>query len=322
MKKKSLLTIFVIVFGLSLVFLSGCQENQDNTPAVPNLKIGSLPIEDTLPILVAEQEGYFTQEDVDVELIPFQSALENQSAVQAGQLDGFITDTVVPVLLRNSGLELKITSLTLGAIPEEGRFAIIASKESGIKTPADLKGKSIGLSKNTIIEYVTDQLLLKEGINPSEVTKTTVAKIPLRVEMLLNNQIDAITVPDPLVTFTEFNGAKIILEDTSNRNLSQAVVVMTEKTLTDKSEAVKRFYKAYSKAVDAINDNPGKFKSLLVENINIPAPIADSYGIQKYPQPQLPEKQDLERVINWLDEKELLQKEITYNDMIAEGFFS
>ena len=319
--RRKISKVVLIISILSLIFAAGCSAPTKKDSSNLKLKIGALPIEDILPILVAERQGYFEEEGVEVELIPFQSAIESQSAIQAGQLDGMITDTIVAILLNNSGLDVKITSLTLGSTPKEGRFAIVAAPGSDINSPADLKGKTIGISNNSIIEYVTDGLLQEVGIDPSEVTKTSVPKIPVRVEMLLNNQIDAINVPDPLVSFAEFKGSKIILEDTVTQNLSQAVVIMTPEALKEKNEALRLFYSAYAKAVKDINSNPADFKDLLVDNVNIPEPIAESYTIQKYPEPQLPKQEEIENVIEWLDKKQLLKKPASYEDVIDKGLF-
>ena len=305
--------IIVLVMTLAIV---GCSPTEKPDEAGYKLKIGALPIEDILPILVAQNKGYFSEEGVEVELVPFQSAVESQSAIQSGQLDGMITDTIVAILLNNSGLDVKITSLTLGSTPQEGRFAVIAAPGSDIKSAADLKGKTIGISNNSIIEYVTDRLLLEQGIDPSEVVKTSVPKIPVRMEMLLNNQIDAISVPDPLVSFAEFKNSRVILEDTSGRNLSQAVIIMTPQALEEKKEGLKHFYNAYAKAVKDINSNPDEFKDLLVKNVNIPEPIAASYEIQTYPEPQLPKQTEIDDVIDWLDSKKLLNKPAVYKDLI------
>lgn len=318
MRQKMLVLIFLGTV-LMLVLTAGCTAG-DKQEGVPNqLKIGSLPIEDNLPILVAEKNGYFAEENLQFELIPFQSPVESQSAFQSGALDGMVTDMMIAAMLKGSGEQLKVTSLTLGATPQEGRFAIVASPGSTIKTVADLKGKDIGISSNSIIEYVTDGLLRAGGLNPSDVEKIVVAKIPLRLEMLLNNQIDAITVPDPHISYTVAKGARIIAEDTEGENLSQAVIIMTEEALTQKQDAIQRFYKAYAKAVRDINQTPEKYKELLVASANIPPEIADSYQIQHYSEPQLPEEKEVNQVLKWLQDKNLLKNEVTYDGFVWKG---
>ncbi len=313
----------LLVFILTVFLFAGCSQEAsiEENNEITKLKIGTLPIEDMLPILVAEQKGYFAEENVEVELVHLQSALECESAIQSGQIDGLITDMIVAVLLKDSGLDSKMTSCTLGASSEEGRFAVIASKESGINEMADLKGKSIGISYNSIIEYVVDGLLEEAGMKTTDVNKTSVVKIPVRMEMLFNNKIDAISVPDPLATFAEFKGAKIVGDDTKGKNLSQVVVVMRENALQEKRAGVKGFYSAYAKAVDDINTAPEDFKDMLVENINIPEPIIEDYRIAKYPKPQLPTEENINNVLKWMDNKELLENELNYDDLVEKELY-
>ena len=307
------------VLLLAVVLLVGCTQGKETPPKTEQqkLKIGVLPIEDIMPMVVAEKNGYFAEEKVQVELVRFQSAVEQSNAMQSGTLNGMVTDMIVATLMKDSGLDLKMTSITLGASPQEGRFAIIAAPGSNINTLQDLKGKSLGISYNSIIEYVSDGLLLDGGIDPSEVNKTSVPKIPLRMEMLFSNQIDAITVPDPMVTFAEFKGGKVIAQDTE-RNLSQAVILFDQKTLDQNKDAVAGFYRAYAKAVADLNNHPEQYKQLMVENVNIPEPIAQDYSLQHYPEPQVPTKEDVNNILQWMTEKELLKNNLQYADLVQK----
>jgi NitT/TauT family transport system substrate-binding protein len=318
MGKKFLVLLLVLSI---ITLLAGCSQEKDNseTKEAELLKIGVLPIEDIMPILVAENNGYFNQENIQVEIVRFQSAVEQINAMQSGQLDGMVTDMIVAGMIKDSGQDVRVTSITLGEVPEEGRFAILASSGSDIDSIEDLKGKSIGISYNSIIEYITDGILIDAGIDPSDVKKTSVPKIPLRMEMLFNNKIDAIVVPGPLITFAEFNGAKVVAEDTdTERNLSQAVVVFDKKVLDEKKSTVEAFYRAYEKAVDDLNNHPEDYKQLMIENVNIPEPIAEDYSIQHYPQPVVPAEEDVNNIINWMKEKDLLKNDLSYADLVQE----
>ncbi|MDD4239424.1 MAG: MetQ/NlpA family ABC transporter substrate-binding protein, partial [Desulfotomaculaceae bacterium] len=276
-----------------------------------------LPLEDAMPALVAEQNGYFVQENIDVEIVRFQSAVEQESAIQSGQLDGIVNDLIVATLLKESGQNIKVTSIALGSTPEEGKFAVVATPKSGIKTLEDLKGKKIGIANNTIIEYVTDGMLEDGGIDPSLVNKVSVPKIPVRMEMLFSNQVDAIVVPDPLLTFAEFKGARIVAQDTK-RNLSQSVVLFNQKTMDEKKGAVEAFFRAYAKAVDDLNNHPADYKQLMIANVNIPEQIAKDYQIQRYPKPQLPAEDDINNVLKWMTKKGLLKTDLKYQDLVEK----
>jgi NitT/TauT family transport system substrate-binding protein len=316
-KNAGMLIRCLVYLVLSLFLLTGCGQVKETTSKAgpEKLKLGILPLEDAMPVLVAEKNGYFIQENIDVELVRFQSAVEQESAIQSGQLDGLVNDLIVATLLKESGQNIKVTSIALGSTPEEGKFAVVASPNSGITTLEDLIGKKVGIANNTIIEYVLDGLLEDSGIDPSLVNKVSVPKITLRMEMLFNNQIDAIVVP--LLTFAGFEGAKIVAKDTK-RNLSQSVVIFNQKTLDEKRGAVEAFYRAYAKSVDDLNNHPSDYKQLMIANVNIPEQIAKDYQIQHYPEPQLPAEDDITNVLKWMTKKSLLKTDLKYQDLVEE----
>ncbi len=64
------------------------------------LRLGVLPAADSLVLNVAHDEGLFEAEGLDVDLIPFQSALELGAAMRAGELDGHFGD-IINVLMQN-----------------------------------------------------------------------------------------------------------------------------------------------------------------------------------------------------------------------------
>lgn len=321
MKNNKIITITTLLI-LALVVAVGCNKTTEQKPVqVTELKIGVLPTEDTIPFLVAEQKGFFAEENVKVELVPFQSAMEKDSALQSGQLDGVIADLIVAALLKDSGSDIKITSLTTGVTPGEGRFAILTAPSKNIKSLEELKGKKIAVSTNTIIEYVTDGILLQGGIDPSEVEKVLVPKLPVRLEMLLSGQVEAAVLPDPLAAFAEFNGATVFGDNTSGKNLSQVVLVMNNKNLQEKAEAMKGFYKAFGKAVNEYNADAEKYRSLVIEHAKVPEPIKNQYAMPKFSSPQLPQEKEVNEVLKWMQDKGLLKNNTTYDSLVEKGLY-
>ncbi len=288
--------------------------------AAENLKIGLLQIEDSVPFYVAEKEGFFKEENVDVELVPFLSALERDSALTAGAIDGAISDPIGALLLDKGRGLLKITSLGLGKTSAEGVFAILAAPSSDIHTLDDLKGVEIAVSNSTIIEYVTDRLLEQQGFSPEEINKVEVKKMPIRMQMLLSGSVQAATLPEPLSSIAAGKGARVLIRDADlDQSLSQTVVVISTEALSSKKEAVQSLFKAYGRAVEAINGDPESYRSLVVEKGRIPPFLADKYPIAVYPSPE-PFSRDLfEPAASWLVDKGLIET-ITYEDIVATDF--
>ncbi len=288
--------------------------------ASDSLKLGLLLIEDSVPFYVAEQEKYYARENLQVELIPFLSALERDSALVAGAIDGAISDPVGSILFDKGRGLLKITSLCLGETPVEGVFAIMASPKSGLITINSLKNVEIAVSNSTIIEYVTDRLLEGQGFTPKEVRKIEVKKMPIRMQMLLSNSVKAATLPEPLASIAEGKGAKRLITDASAKDsLSQTIIVFRANVLKAKKSEVAKFFNAYTHAVKAINDDPEKFRGLFVEKGRIPPFLAKDYPIPTYPLPKPFSKSLYQPIIDWLVAKQLVGK-LDYKSIVATDF--
>ncbi len=91
----------VVFLGAALLlFRAGCASQGKEAGESNQLKIGSLPIEDNPPLLVAEKKVILPEENLDFALIPFQSPVESQSAFQSGELDGMVTDMLIAAMLK------------------------------------------------------------------------------------------------------------------------------------------------------------------------------------------------------------------------------
>ncbi len=285
------------------------------------IRLGFMPAEDELPLWVAEQEGLFAREGVRVELINFASAIERDTALQAGQVDGVNGDLVAVILNARAGVRAAVTAISLGTTPKEGRFAIFSAPRSSIRTVTDLKGAEVAVSFNTIQDYVTDQLLLEGGLKPGEIRKVGVPKVPIRFQLLMTGQVQAAALPDPMGALAEAQGAHLVASDTgARRNLSPIVYFFTKKALKEKAEAFDKFYRAYREAVKRINADPEKYRPLLVEKARIPEEIKDTYPMQRYPLPAVPTRDEWRDVVEWMLGKKLIEAPYRYEDFLEDRF--
>lgn len=311
--------VLSIVFSLA-IFVSGCAatkvpDNQSSKSVSKTVKIGVLPIEDNLPFYVAEKDGLYAKEGVQVELVSFASAMERDTALQAGQIDGEVADLVAVALLKKIGTDVKIASIGLGANPKEGRFAILASPKSSIKDLAGLKGATLGISENSIIDYVSDQMLLDKGVPLSDVRKMSIPKMPVRLDMLLSDQINAACLPDPLASLAQVKGAHLILDDTY-RNISQTVFLFRTKSIQENPEGIKAVVRVYGSAGQALSKNPDQYRSLFLEKAQIPSDLKESYKTPTFSKLQLPTEDEVNSVMKWMVDKKLIPQAYGYHDLV------
>lgn len=92
------------------------------------------------PFYVAAERGYFAAAGIDLEF-DYKFETDGVKLVAAGELPFAVVSGEQVVLARNQGLPVKYVAQWYHAYP----IAVIAPAKSAINTPADLKGKTIGL---------------------------------------------------------------------------------------------------------------------------------------------------------------------------------
>ncbi len=289
---------YVAVLILLAATVVPAQSQSAGAPA-GTLRLGVFADADSLPFLLCEREELFAQEGVNVELLRFQSAVERDSAFQAGALDGMISDILAAQLSVQGGFPLKITSLT------DGRYGIAAAPGSGITNLSDLAGKPIATSRNSVIHYMIDKLLSDAGMPQDKIVISPVPKMPIRLEMLLSGMASGAGLPEPFLTTAATRGAKI-LAATDDYGMGLGVLLFSEKSLKEKLPLIERLYKAYWKAAQRINAAPDSYRSLLVEAAGFSKEAADAYAFVVYKRPRLPSIADLNAAMEWLNKNGLL----------------
>jgi len=291
----------------------------DDEPALAPLVVGTLPTEDALPLWAAEERGMFADAGLPgVEIVTFQSAQERDTAFAAGEIDAFMGDIIAAAQLESSQISVTIATVMLGATPEQGRFGVVAAPESGYNDLAALAGVPVGTSSNTIQEYVLDGMMEQSGVAPEDIVKEEVDKVPVRFDLVMNGQLAAAALPEPLLSLAEAQGATVLADDTSGENLSQTVLVFSDAYLADPGgiETMTVLLEVWDQAVGLVNEDPDAWRDTLVEKARLPEPIKDTYVISTYPEHQTPSREQVEQVLSWMEEKDLLRDPVTYEDLV------
>jgi NitT/TauT family transport system substrate-binding protein len=323
----------VLVTLLSVALLSGCGaqptkpaapatgEATSTAPAAIPVKIGTLATEDSLPLWVAENMGYFSTEGIPkVEIVVFQSAQERDVALASGAIDGFMGDLIAAANLSASGKGVKVGTIMLGADQSQGRFGVVVPPKSTVADMKALAGVPVGTSSATIQEYVLDGLMDEAGVAADQVKTEEVKKVPVRFELLMAGKLKAAALPEPFVTLAEQGGAKIVGDDTkAQSNLSQTVLVFSDKFLAKEggAESAKAVLEAWDVAVGNINKAPESYREMLVEKARLPKPLAGSYKVNTYPLAAPPAQAEVDAVLAWMKTKGYLKGDVTYADLVS-----
>ncbi|MFT3663623.1 ABC transporter substrate-binding protein [Piscinibacter sp.] len=166
-----------------------------------------------LPLTIAETQGFFKAEGLDVTVADFAGGSQALRAVVGGSAD------VVSGAFEHT-LNMQSKGQALRAFVLQGRapqvvLGVNPKTLPNYKTLADLKGKKIGVtapgsSTNVMANFV----LAKSGIKPSEVSIVGVGAGNGAVAAMRAGQIDAISNLDPVITLLQRSGDLKVISDT------------------------------------------------------------------------------------------------------------
>jgi NitT/TauT family transport system substrate-binding protein len=310
-------------FLLMLLILAACgfATTPTNQPSVPvTLRIAVLPILDTLPMYVAQEENLFDKYNVKVEFIPVASAAERDQLIAAGQADGMVNETISTILYNKEQVQVQTVRFARVATSTAPLFHILASAQSGITDSSGLKGVEIGISQGTVIEYLTDRLLQAEGFSSAEIKTIAVPRIPDRLSLLSSGELDAAMLPDPSSFLGAQQGAVFVLDDSEHPEYSYSVITF-RKAVTDQSpDAIRSFLAAIEEATRNINQNPAQYQNLLTEKQLVPAPLIGTYQVNPFPTAGVPDRAQWEDALAWMREKGLINVDVSYESSVTDAF--
>jgi len=303
--------ISLLLIALVLITGVGVTSAQEE---LPTLRIAVLPVLNTLPLYVAADQGFYEEEGVNVELVPFNSARDQGVAFQAEEVDGANTDMARVVVLVNGGFPIRaVRSEPI----QQPYFSILGG--AGVESLDDLRGQPIAIAENTIIEYLTTELLTDAGFAEDEIVFEEVPDIPVRLQLLSEGQVAAAVLPEPLATLATGAGATVLATD-AEAEFVPTVLAFRTAVLEENPDAVRAFLAAFERAVLAINADPETFRDVMVANINIPEPLRETYPVPTFPVAGVPTEDQAQLVVDWSLAKGLIEDAIPYEELVDGSF--
>lgn len=299
-----------VLFVTLALLLAACGGEEKKSEV---LKVGAMSSLDYIPYVLAEELGYTDSLGVDLEIVKFFSANDRDAAFRSGQVDGTVTDYTGAAIQHAAGLPLALV------VKHDGYFEMMA--QPSLVSMAELKGKKVSVSRNTVIEYATDKMLEVAGLSPEEVEKPEVNKIPLRMEMMVGGEVDASVFPDPFITISKAKGF-VSLSSTRDLGISVTGTIFSQKALTEKGEAIKALMTAYNLAVDYINSHPREeWQEILIEDAGIPAELVSQVVLPTYRHAEQPSQKEIKETIEWLKARALVPVEYEGEGLVYSGIY-
>ncbi len=315
MNLRALPILLILSVLLSVSFNINHVSAQDKV----KIRFGTLPVLQALPLYVARAEGLYAKAGVKVEIIPFNTAAEKDIALTAGSIDGAFADLVTPLVLKGNGRDVSIVATNYDTTKDRRMFAILGKPGCKYRSVKDLAGVPIAISSNSVIDYVTERLLEAGGVPRDRMASVETKNIGIRFQLLLSGQVEAATLPEPLVSAAVAKGA-VLLADDSGLVTSQTVLVFSGSFLKKHPEAVKAFLKAVDQAGKLIRAKPDSVRSIMVEHVRLPKPMRATYPVPRFPELHSPDKQAVRTIAQWLHKRGVIRPVLKYEEVVDARF--
>jgi sulfonate transport system substrate-binding protein len=273
LNRRSFMAAAALAASATLL-LSGCASGEDASAGAATNDAATLNIDFATynPLsLVIKEKGWLeaSLKDQGVTVNWVQSAGSNKAneALRSGAIDVGSTAGSAALLARANGSPIK----TIDVYSQPEWSALVAGKDSEIKSVQDLKGKSVAATKGTDPYFFLVQALEEAGLSTSDVTVQNLQHADGRTA-LENGSVDAWAGLDPIMAGAEKAGAKLFY-----RNLdfnTYGFLNANESFLKEQPEVAQTVVNAYEKARAWALKNPDETAQILADVAGLDLDVA------------------------------------------------
>jgi NitT/TauT family transport system substrate-binding protein len=220
------------------------------------------------PVLAASDRGFFKAEGLPVTLQPHTSGRLALNAVLAGQAD---LATVAELPFVSSVMDGQPLVILANMFKAEKDHGIVGRKDRGINSPADLKGKRIGVQLGASNHFVLDAFLSLHRVSGREVTLVDLPTHEL-AGALAAGAVDAVATWEPhLGSARALLGTNGTLSYGDQVYSSFFVLAGMRERVRAQPEAFQGVLRAADKGAKYCADNPAAAMALLKlpANLNV-----------------------------------------------------
>lgn len=278
-----------------------------------------------IPHLYANEKEFFKANGIDVTMTILNNGPAVVGAVVSGAADvGF--SATVPIIVakaQNQPIQAFISD-DFERYPRPVFTFLIASAHSGIKTVADMKGKTIAsnASKSGCDLQIRD-FLRTAGVSVDSVKMVTMPFPQMKQALELDN-IDAACVVDPFYNdIKESEKIKpVVLGSGLISNLRQVggipldAYFARQDWLEKNEKTALAFTRAISKANRELMQHRDDYRALLIKQFKMPAPLASKVPVELNIGDLTAHAQDYQPLIDALVRNKMLSKTLPASDVV------
>ena len=242
--------------------------------------VGYLPIYVDLPVFVASEKGFFKNRGLKVRLESFKSSPAMGDSMVKGDVDAGASIAYAVALGIESRDPGKLKVFLVDSESPTGYLSsLVALKSSGIKTVADLRGKTVASFPGPAALTFGKMVLEKFGLNPNKDLKFFELDAAAHLDALRSGQVDALFTYEPIATqaVLDYGAVKILPAAVESQIINPwqaGVWVLSSDFITRRPEDARALSLAIYDAVDFLRLHPVEAKAALEKYTQIRSEVA------------------------------------------------
>ncbi|MEP9367283.1 ABC transporter substrate-binding protein [Xanthobacter sp. VNH20] len=174
--------------------------------------VGGMEKQIYLPAVLTQQLGYFKEQGLDVELISTRAGVEAENELLAGAVQGVVGFYDHTIDLQAKGKFLQ-SIVQFSQAPGEAEM-LSAKLADKVKSPADLKGQTLGVTGlGSSTDFLTQSLVVNAGLKPGEYSLLPVGAGNTFIAAMRQGQIAAGMTTEPTISqLLKTGDAKILVD--------------------------------------------------------------------------------------------------------------
>jgi NitT/TauT family transport system substrate-binding protein len=325
----------IIASAVAIVTLaSGCSSGSSGSdsaaaPRLPlektNIVVGAFPAIDSAGLYIAQMDGLFAAQGLNVTIVPAQNrnpAPSTQDLINGQIAEKYdITAGDYVTYIEN---ETMLGTAYLRIIAEASFLqpnveALLVNGTSSVRSIGQLKNKTISVNApGEIGTLLVDSLLVEHGIQPGQVKLNSYVPFPAVAKMLTSNAVNASFAAEPFVSADEATAGVEELADLDQGSTLDFPIegyAVTEEWAQKYPNTLKAFVRALSEGQQIADTNRSAVEKAIERYLGISAVTAASISLPAFPTGVDPVR--LQRVISAMVRFGLLPPGLAYYPISA-----
>ncbi|MDR1212741.1 MAG: ABC transporter substrate-binding protein [Propionibacteriaceae bacterium] len=266
---RSLRAATALVAGcLALSGLAGCADSSGSTPAgsggPTELSLAIQPWLGYGAWYIAQDQGYFSANGLDVRLDDFEADADMVAALVAGRVDALnVAAHTALRLAQTEGVDIRIVLLEDASTTAD---AIITT--GAINSVAELRGQEVAYEEGTTSDLLLNFALAQAGLSVDDIVKVPMGAAEAGAALLAGHVPAAVTY-EPYITEAKAADPAVrsIFEASAQQGLISDVLVVRADVLEQKGAAVKALLKSWGQAVDFYNADLTQGRAIIARGV-------------------------------------------------------